>query len=402
MSNNETYKHKLFEKLEKITNSIDISESQYKDAEDKYLAVGKHLSEGEYCLRDKKICLENGEIYAQGSILLNTVVRPIGQEEFDIDLVFYTPNICKKDISPEKLKELIGDRLKVKNKIYEVEDVSSTNRGWCIKFNNKFHLDITPSLEKIDEPYNDSELVADKKLSRYMSSNPKGYAEWFDNIALQIPTIRSTQELFRSSVFMDGLSVTMEESASVTELPKHEPSKLLLKRFVQIFKRHRDEMYKNKTQLDKKNKPSSIIITTLATHAYLYCIENNEYHNEYDLMVDVLRFMPDYIKRRNSIDWIKNPTVNDENFAEKWEKKPFRKKEFFSWNSSCISFFEKFHPHMGQNVLLDSLEEGFGKEPTELIREEYIRELDSNRKAGVIPTIGSMTTAVKANTFFGN
>jgi len=396
--------HQLFKMLEKITNSIDISESQYKDAEQKYLAVGKYLSEGEYCLLDEKICLVNGEIYAQGSMKLNTVVKPIGQEEFDIDLVFYTPNICISKMPPEKLKELIGDRLKSETSRYK-DKVYSTNRGWCIKYANQFHLDITPSLEKLNEPYNDSELVADTDLSKYMSSNPKGYAEWFENIALQIPKIRSTQELFRSSLFMDGISITMEESASVTELPKHEPSKLLLKRFVQIFKRHRDEMYKNETRLDKKNKPSSIIITTLAAHAYLDCIEKNEYHNEYDLMVDVLKLMPNYIVPRDDIDWIENPTVNDENFAEKWEKKPFRKRRFLDWNSSCISFFENFHPNMGQNILLDSLEEGFGKKPTELIREEYIQELDRNRKDGLIKTSTVIATSVpikaKANTFYG-
>ncbi|MFK5977220.1 MAG: nucleotidyltransferase [Sulfurovum sp.] len=393
--------HQLFKMLEKITNSIDISESQHEDAEEKYLAVGKYLSEGEYCLIDKKICLVNGEIYAQGSMKLNTVVRPIGQEEFDIDLVFYTPSICVSDMPPEKLKELIGNRLKSETSRYK-DKVYSTNRGWCIKYANQFHLDITPSLEKLNEPDNDSELVADRDLLKYMSSNPKGYAEWFENIALQIPKIRSTQELFRSSIFMDGISVTMEESASITELPKHEPSKLLLKRFVQIFKRHRDEMYKNETELDKKNKPSSIIITTLATHAYFDCIENNEYHNEYDLMVDILKLMPDYIQARNFIDWIENPTVNNENFAEKWKEKPVRKQKFLNWNSSCISFFEKFHSEMGQDILLDSLEEGFGKKPTELIREEYIRELDSNRKKGLISaSVIGTTTDVKANTFYG-
>jgi hypothetical protein len=396
--------HQLFKMLEKITNYIDISKSQYKDAEEKYLAVGKYLSEGEYCLIDKKICLANGEIYAQGSMKLDTVVRPIGEEEFDIDLVFYTPNICISKMPPEKLKKLIGDRLKSETSRYK-DKVYSTNRGWCIKYKNQFHLDITPSLEKMDEQDNDSELVADRNLSKYMSSNPKGYAEWFESIALKIPKIRSTQELFRSSIFMDSI-VSMEESASITELPKHEPSKLLLKRFVQIFKRHRDEMYKNETQLDKKNKPSSIIITTLTTHAYLDCIEKNEYHNEYDLMLDVLRFMPDYIVVQDNIDWIENPTVNDENFAEKWQEKPLRKKKFLNWNSSCISFFERFHSEMGQDVLLDSLEEGFGKKPTELIREAYIQELNRSRKDGFIKasTVIATSTPIKAktNTFYGN
>lgn len=397
-------KHELFETFSKIiSNSLDITSSQYEDAESKYQAIGKWLSEGEYCLIDKKICLKDGEIYAQGSMKIGTVVKPIGQEEFDIDLVFFIPNICKNIITPEKLKKLIGDRLKSENSIYK-DKVTSTNRGWSVNYANKFHLDITPSLDKIDEPYNNSELVADKKLKTYMSSNPKDYAEWIDKSALQIPKIRSTQKLFKSDIFMmDGLFITNESSATVTELPSHTPTKLLLKRFIQIFKRHRSEVYKDKREEEKKHKPSSIIITTLATKAYLYCIERFKYDNEYDLMLDILKYMPKYIEIKESLYWIQNPTVNDENFAEKWNEKPIRKKHFKTWHNTCQSFFNKFNPDMGQDLLFKSLEEGFGKDAIRVIRDEYIQKLDSNRKKGLIsaPVLGT-PTAVKANTFFGN
>lgn len=391
----------LFKMLEKITNSLDISPSQYKDAEKKYLAVGKYLSEGEYCLVDKKICLKDGEIYAQGSMKIGTIVKPIGQEEFDIDLVFFTPNICIDDISPEKLKELIGNRLKSESSIYK-DKVTPTNRGWCINYANQFHLDITPSLDKIDEPHNNSELVADKKLKTYMSSNPKDYADWVDKTALKIPRTRLTQRLFKSDILMDGLSLALESAATVTELPKHTPTKLLLKRFIQIFKRHRSELYKTKTDEEKKHKPSSIIITTLATQAYLFCIENFEYDNEYDLMLDVLRYMPRYIETKNNLYWIKNPTVKDENFAEKWNDKPVRKKHFDIWHNTCQSFFAKFNPDMGQDLLFESLEEGFGKDATQIIRDEYIQELNNNRANGFLSTATITTpTVVKSNTFYG-
>jgi hypothetical protein len=61
---------------------------------------------------------------------------------------------------------------------------------------------------------------------------------------------------------------------------------------------------------------------------------------------------------------------------------------------------------MGQNVLLDSPEEGFGKKPTELIREAYIQELNRSRKDGFIKasTVIATSTPIKAktNTFYGN
>lgn len=393
--------HQLFKMLDKISTSLDISPSVYKDAEEKYNAVGKWLADGEYCLIDKKICLKDGEIYAQGSMKIGTVVKPIGQEEFDIDLVFFTPNICIKDISPEKLKKLIGDRLKSENSRYK-DKVTPTNRGWCINYSNKFHLDITPSLDKIDEPHNNSELVADKKLETYMSSNPKDYAQWIETISLKIPIIEETQRLFKSDLFMDSLFIANESDVTITELPEHTQTKLLLKRFIQIFKRHRSEIYKNKRDEEKKHKPSSIIITTLTTQSYLYCIERFSYDNEYDLMLDILKFMPEFINNRENDFWIENPTVNDENFAEKWNERPIRKKHFDTWHDNCQHFFKKFHPDMGQDLLFESLEEGFGKDSTQIIRDEYIQELNESRKKGLLSTTVAITpTIVKPNTFFG-
>ena len=393
--------HQLFKMLDKISTSLDISPSAYKDAEEKYKAVGQWLADGEYCLIDKKICLKDGEIYAQGSMKIGTVVKPIGQEEFDIDLVFFTPNICIQDISPEKLKKLIGDRLKSENSRYK-DKVTPTNRGWCVNYANKFHLDITPSLDKIDEPHNNSELVADKKLKTYMSSNPKDYAQWVETISLKIPRIEQTQRLFKSDLFMDSLFVANESAATITELPKHTQTKLLLKRFIQIFKRHRSEIYKNKSDEEKKHKPSSIIITTLATESYLYCIERFSYDNEYDLMLDILKFMPRFIENRKNDFWIENPTVNDENFAEKWNEKPIRKRHFDTWHDNCQRFFNKFHPDMGQDLLFESLEEGFGKDSTQIIRDEYIQELNNSRKKRLLSTaVVTTPTVVKPNTFFG-
>jgi len=385
----------LFSILETIGKSLDISESQHKLAEERYKSIGKWLAEGEYCIlgSGKKQCFKDGDIYPQGSIKLETAVRPIGKSEFDIDLVFFTPNVSADDITPEYLKKLIGNRLKEHGTYKDM--LKPLNRGWCIEYANEFHLDITPSLDNHNEPLNESELVADKKLKKYMPSNPKGYAQWFDDISSMMPTITITKRMFESR----DSSFGMEKSATISNIPEHNLNKLLLKRFIQIFKRHRDVMFEG-----KNDAPISIIITTLATHSYLYCIERFSYDNEYDLMKDVLKYMKSFIKTKDGLYWIENPTVTDENFAEKWNEESSKKVNFDNWNNSCIKFFEKFHPNMGQDVLLDSIQEGFGSNPAQVIREEYVKSLDSNRKLGLIPTtITGISSSVKAkkNTFFG-
>jgi len=386
-------KKELFDIFEKIGYSLDITPTQYKLAKERYEAVGKWLAEGEYCIlgSGKKQCFKDGEIYPQGSIRLETVVKPTGKNEFDIDLVFFTPNVSAENITPGQLKELIGNRLK-ENETYK-RMLKPLNRGWCLEYANEFHLDITPSLDNHFEPHNESELVADKELKQYVPSNPKGFAQWFEDISEIAPSINITKSMFEARNSM----VVFEDSATVTDLPEHRQNKPLLKRFVQIFKRHRDEMFKS-----QGNAPISIIITTLVAKSYLYCIQHFSYDNAYDLMVDTLRFMPKYIDNRGFNYWIENPTVSGENFAEKWNVKPIRKQAFDQWHSQCLKFFGEFHENIGQYVLFNSLEEGFGKNQAELIREQYIQKIEKNRAAGtVLGYSAGVTGSVKANTFFG-
>jgi len=382
----------LFKILDSIGKSLDISEAQHNLAEERYKAIGRWLAEGEFCLgTGKKQCFKDGEIYPQGSIKLGTAVKPISTNEFDIDLVFYTPNISADNLSPELLKDLIGDRLKKHNTYKNM--LSETNRGWCVNYANEFHLDITPSLDNHREPHNESELVADTNLKQYMPSNPRGYAEWFEKNSNIIPTVTITKSMFESR----NSILVLEDSATVTEIPEHNMNKPLLKRFIQIFKRHRDVMFEG-----KDDAPISIIITTLATKSYLDCIEKFSYDNEYDLMVDVLKNMPVFINELNGVYTVDNPTVDGENFAEKWNEKPIKKINFDNWHTSCAQFFSSFHSEMGQDVLLDSIEEGFGSKPAELIREQYIQKIDKNRAVGTVlgSSVGIMSS-VKANTFYG-
>jgi len=389
-------KQELFKILNSIGKSLDISEAQHNLAEERYKAIGKWLAEGEYCIlgTGKKQCFKDGEIYPQGSIKLETAVKPIGTDEFDIDLVFYTPNISADDLSPELLKDLIGGRLK-EHKTYK-NMLSETNRGWCVNYANEFHLDITPSLDNHHEPHNESELVADTKLQQYMPSNPRGYAEWFENISNTIPTMTITKSMFESR----NSILALEDSATVTEIPEHNINKPLLKRFIQIFKRHRNVMFEG-----KDNAPISIIITTLAAKSYLYCIERFLYDNEYDLMVDVLKNMPLFISEQYGVYTVDNPTVDGENFAEKWNEDPAKKKAFDLWHSNALAFFETLYTLSGQHKVFKHLEEGFGKAPVSGVYNDITDRVNKNRDQGLfglgVDSIVSEANSIKKNTFYG-
>jgi len=388
-------KNEIFKILEKVGESLEITKTQRQLAEERYKAVGKWLAEGEYCLLGdgKKQCFKDGEIYPQGSFRLETTVKPIGKKEFDIDLVFYTPNVSADMITPERLKELVGNRLKEHDTYKKM--LTPLNRGWCINYANEFHLDVTPSLDNHFEPHNESELVADKKLERYVPTNPEGYAKWFDYIASMQPILKSTKAMFDSR----NMVITAEDAATVTELPEHNPNKPLLKRFIQIFKRHRDIMLDG-----KDDAPISIIITTLATKSYEYCIQNYSYDNEYALMTDTLKYMTKFIENRNGY-WIENPTVNGENFAEKWNYKPIKKQNFDNWHNAIIVIFESVINLQGQHLIFESLRNGLGESPVNKVYKDMTDSVTQNRLNGLL-SLGLSSNAIdsfamKQNTFFG-
>jgi len=388
-------KHELFKVLDKIGSKLDITRAQYEEAKKRYKAVGKWLADGEYCLTGgSKVCLKNGEIYPQGSIRLATAVKPIVEGEFDVDLVFFSPNVSTYDIDPSELNRLIGERLRENADYKRMMEASPNNgklkRGWRITYADKFHLDITPSINNHREK-NNSELVPDRKLQDWKPSNPKDYAVWFDKCSGKIP-------LF-NNISKDSINITTA-AHEVTNFPENDEVKPLLKRYVQILKRHRDEMFKK-----QDHKPISIIITTLATHAYNKCVSSNTYDNELDLLTDIIKIMPDFIEGYEGHYQISNPTTKFENFAERWNEVPIKKRTFDVWHSNALGLFETLYKLSGQHTIFKTLEEGFGKEPVSIVYDDINVNVEKNRGKGILGLgVGSTATAsnpMKKNTFYG-
>ena len=98
--------------------------------------------------------------------------------------------------------------------------------------------------------------------------------------------------------------------------PEEMKLKGLLRRAVQIAKRHRDLEFIDDTD---GLAPLSIIVTTLASRAYESCVGNFVYDQELDLIVDLLRRMPNSIETRvngSRVEWyLWNQTTVGENFA---------------------------------------------------------------------------------------
>lgn len=380
----------LAEVLESICHSLELSPSQFALAKQRYEGVGTYLAaSGNALLRALAISL-------QGSTALRTTVKPIGVNEHDVDLVAHASDLDVQ-VSPAALKRAIGDCFRANGNYASL--LEEKPRCWRLNYANEFHLDITPSIPNPGCRFG-GELVPDKTLKDWKASNPKGYKRLFERRAKMIPLMRVRKHIAADSV-----------QASVEPYPAAGGFKGILRRTVQIGKRHRDIMFVD----DPEVAPLSVIVTTLASRSYEWCVSNHEYDNELEVLIDVVRHMPDTIERRR-VDgrdqwFIWNETTDGENFAEKWNRHPERADAFFTWHSRFCSDLGKLDAIRGFDALGELLKSVFGPRPALAATELLTERVSAARRLGslyVAPTVGLSTkplaasTSVRANTFFGS
>lgn len=355
------YGPQLTEFLSKLAESLDISESLFEAAENRYLAMGRWLERPGSLLVGLK-----PEIYPQGSFRLGTAIKPFtGNEEYDVDLV------CRVDVSSLrysqlKLKQLVGDEIKSYAAAQNMNSAPEEGRRcWTLNYADgaMFHMDILPAIP--DEFLRKSTLVerdvpeellvhaiaiTDNTLDNYsqistewQKSNPIGYAEWFKE------RMKQQFELQKSA---------MLKMAKAQDIPDYK-IKTPLQKAIQLLKRHRDIMF----YADQDDKPISIIITTLAAKAY-----NNE-SDLADALYNIVNCMASFIEDRNGVAWVPNPVNPLENFADKWIEHPERKKNFYKWLTQVQLDFSNNLQTSDFQSKSDELKQMFGdKAVTEVLK----------------------------------
>jgi Second Messenger Oligonucleotide or Dinucleotide Synthetase domain len=383
----------LADLIEGACQHLEPSSYQRDVAQQRYEGVGDWLS------RSDDPVLAEIAIRLQGSVAIGTTVKPIGIAEYDVDLVAHVPDIDIA-ISPAMLKRHIGDRLRANGHYAAL--LEEMPRCWRLNYANEFHLDITPSIRNTGCP-DGGELVPDKALKSWKASNPMGYRAKFERRAKLRARIRSAfGRMVDSTIAKD----------SVEPYPEEMKLKGLLRRTVQIAKRHRDLEFIDDTD---GLAPLSIIITTLASRAYEFCVGNFTYDHELDLIVDLLRRMPNSIETRvngTGVEWyLWNQTTVGENFCEKWNKHPERARAFFEWHGKLVADVEHLAEAEGLDVLRRLLGDVVGRSPANAALDALTARVSAARTgnrlsvtkpAGLILGTAVGATPVRGNTFFGD
>ncbi len=238
-------------------------------------------------------------------------------------------------------------------------------RCWTLHYADgaQFHMDILPALPDVQRYQimlkelghgglaNDPALtgqaiaITDKTLPQYTrvtedwpQSNPMGYAAWFRSRM----TVQLTE---RKKAFVKREKIT----ASVDEIPDYKV-KTPLQRALQLLKRHRDCMFAE----NGDHKPISIIITTLAAHAY------NEEPTISEALHSILMGMDRYIESRGDEAWVANPVNPAENFADKWAEEPEKRENFYKWLEQARQDFALYLRASQFDVMPEILKEHLG------------------------------------------
>lgn len=316
--------------LETLVDTLDIPRSYYEKA------VRRHQSLGEWlCRPESKLAAFAPHVSPQGSFRYGTVNRPLnGDAEYDLDNVT-TLAIPKAAMTQQHLKQLYGAEIKAYAKAHGMlSPVIEKNRCWRLVYSDEvsFHLDTLPCVPEEraitdaiighgvpPELAGRSVAITDLRHPLYKqitaswpSSNPRGFARWFEERARPAASVRMRQ------------LVAARTYVSVDEIPPYE-WKTPLQRSIQILKRHRDVMFLDHPEV----APISMIITNLAAHAY---------QGEADLWValtNIVERMPSYVKPTRPR--VPNPTDPAEDYADRWSKDPTLEDNFWAWYTQLKS-----------------------------------------------------------------
>ena len=348
--------------LDATVKELDISPQQFALAEHRYTDLGQWLvAQG----------VDEREVYPQGSFRLGTVLRPTAGGDFDIDLV-HLRLLTKESITQKELRaqagQLLTDYIAVRGASNGNPELKERGRCWELTYaGDRFHMDVLPV---IPDPDGDETavLLSDRDLFLWQHSNPIGYADWFWSSMGEAVDVARAQ-----------LAVML--SRDVEDVPQW-LVRTTLQRVVQLLKLHRDRFFRS----NPHDKPASILITTLAAHAY------GGESDLYEAFRKVARSLPSHVEWRNGTWWVPNPAHEDENFADKWNTNPDRKRHFDRWIEALIADTDRWATSNGVDEAVRSLGTALGAAPVQAGAKRVGAGLSSLAAAGGLSVVQGRVT----------
>ena len=201
--------------IDRILRYVELTPTQFAKAEKSYEAVTQILAKAGMPVQPYSPFM-----FTQGSMRLGTTVRPIGQDEHDLDIVC----MLRRGgvwLTARQAYELVWETLG-NDGTYR-----AMRRKWkrCIRlvYAGDFHLDIVTAVPE-QAAENGPLYVSDRELSAWFSSHPVGIADWFFKNAEILPMLIRT-----FSAANEGTVIAKAE-AKIEPMPEYSFEKTPLQR----------------------------------------------------------------------------------------------------------------------------------------------------------------------------
>jgi len=328
--------------------SLDLTPSQHAEVVNSYTSVGEWLDAPDSPLRPYRPL-----VYVQGSGALGTLTKPLGRDDFDIDATCVVT--IPENVTPAELKRMIGARLK-DHEAYRAM-LEEKARCWRLNYARAFHLDIIPAKPKF--PYTEltAIYITDKELRLWKESDPKAYIAWFN-----------LRKALAKTSFVGRAQANVEPAPHQESPAEKGPLPIA----IQLMKRHRDVTFQG-----RDDAPISIIITTLAAHAY------QQERSITGTLRNVLERMPTFIDYSLGYANVANPTIKAENFADKWRKHPEREDAFYEWNEKAKGHLDRLSGAKGSAQVRAALIPFLGEKRVDIVLNRMAEKTNAKRSTGL-------------------
>lgn len=317
----ETFIVEMLQKLE-------LSQEERAQATRKYEALGRHVA------AKLDIADADAQVFVQGSMRTQTTVSPRGNQKFDLDIVVKLTGPRVHGITnPEPFFQAFGSALEG---IQGAGDPTPKRRCWRLSYPGEpFYFDVTPALP--DSRSMGLGVATDLRVrdpdTRWSPSNPEEFADWFCTIAnKRFSFHRGLREMFAKEE---------TQVAPIPDVPVGIDD--ILRRGIQLMKLHRDNYYWNLPEERKDAKPISVILVTLAGHAYDHMVTHEQaaYSSPIEVLLELVDRMPTGIGYDGRNYRVSNPALTTENFADRWNSDGgVRVREFKTWHRQLAADLE--------------------------------------------------------------
>ena len=209
------------------------------------------------------------EAEMQGSFALNTIIRPVNDHEFDVDMLAFMDEDA--DMEPKDYIERVYRTMKANGNY--ADKVHRKTRCVVVDYAGDFHLDIVPCVERGGGLY-----ICNRQTDEFEPTDGTGFRDWFNG---------------KNAVTHGNLK--------------------LVARLLKYLRDHKQTF-----------TAPSILLTTLIGNAVRDGDDGTEFRTLPDALKTVTNRVNDFLQTNPFKPFISNPALPEEDFSRDWDPAKYR------------------------------------------------------------------------------